>query len=64
MSSTESGAQCSAADPHRVLWGIVERFEDLSHLPSGPEVHPEAGHGAACSQADHTKDTTQNINTK
>lgn len=39
---------------YRMLWGVVECFEDLSHLPSGPEVHPEAGHGTARSQADHT----------
>ena len=45
-------------DPYRVLWGVIECFEDLSHLPSGPEVHPEAGHGAAGSQADHTGETT------
>lgn len=32
---------------------VVERFEDLSHLSSGPEMHPEAGHGAASGQADH-----------
>lgn len=45
-------------DLYRVLWGIIECFEDLSHLPSGPEVHPEAGHGTACGQADHTEETT------
>lgn len=40
-----------------MLRGVVERFEDLRHLPSGPEVHPEAGHGAARGQADYTGDT-------
>lgn len=45
-------------DSHRVLWGIVECFKNLSHFPSGPEVHPEAGHGTATGQADHTGGTT------
>lgn len=47
------------SDPYWVLWGIVECFEDLRHLPSGPEVHPEAGHGTARRQADHTEETTR-----
>lgn len=38
---------------YRVLGRVIERFEDLSHLSSGPEMHPEAGHSAASGQADH-----------
>lgn len=40
-------------DLYRVLRSVVERFEDLSHLSSGPEMHPEAGHSTASGQADH-----------
>lgn len=38
---------------YRVLRCVVERFEDLSHLSSGPEMHPEAGQSTARGQADH-----------
>lgn len=40
-----------------MLGGIIEGFEDLRHLPSGPEVHPEARHGTAGRQTDHTEHT-------
>lgn len=43
-----------------MLWGVVQRFEDLSHLPSGSEVHPEARHDAAGSQGDHTAEMEHN----
>lgn len=39
---------------NRVPWSITENFEDLRHFPSGPQVHPEAGHGTPCGQADYT----------
>lgn len=38
----------------RVLWNITEHFEDLCHFPSGPQVHPETGHGTSRGQADYT----------
>lgn len=38
----------------RVLWSITEHFEDLRHFTSGPQVHPETGHGTPCGQADYT----------
>lgn len=38
-----------------VLWSIAEDFEDLSHFSSGPQVHPETGHGTPCGQADYTE---------
>lgn len=53
-SQTEQTVKSHAVHLYRMLRGVVERFEDLGHLPSGPEVHPEAGHGTARSQADHT----------
>lgn len=37
-----------------VLWSITEHFEDLRHFPSGPQVHPETGHGTPSGQADYT----------
>ena len=39
---------------YRLLWSVVEGVEDLGHLAPSPEVHPEAGHGAAHGQADDT----------
>ncbi|MEQ2202755.1 hypothetical protein XENOCAPTIV_014774, partial [Xenoophorus captivus] len=42
------------------LRGVVQRFEDLSYLPSCSEVHPEARHGTASGQADHTEETKHN----
>lgn len=66
---TQSGSKHSAqfrkvasffkCDRYREVRGVVQRFEDLSHLPSGSEVHPEARHGAAGRQADHTGETKQ-----
>lgn len=43
---------------YRVLRRVVERFEDLSYLSSGPEMHPEAGHSTASGQADHARTHT------
>lgn len=48
-----------AAAGYRVLRGVVQRLEDLGHLPSGPEVHPEAGHGTAGGQADHAEEAAE-----
>lgn len=37
-----------------MLWSIAEHLEDLRHFPSGPQVHPETGHGTPRGQADYT----------
>lgn len=38
----------------RVLRSVAQNLEDLGHLPSRSQVHPEAGHGAPRGQADYT----------
>lgn len=40
---------------HRVLSSVAQDLEDLGHLPSRSQVHPEAGHGAPRGQADYTE---------
>lgn len=40
---------------HRVLSSVAQDLEDLGHLPSCSQVHPEARHGAPRGQADYTE---------
>lgn len=37
-----------------MLGSVAQNLEDLGHLPSRSQVHPEAGHGAPRGQADDT----------
>lgn len=48
----------------RMLRSITEHFEDLRHFPSGPQVHPETGHGTLCGQADYTGGSERGRETK
>lgn len=56
-----SGLVSACGRSYWELGGVVERFEDLGHLPPSTQVHPEARHGAAGSQADNTGHTHTNV---
>ena len=32
----------------RMLWCVADHLEHMRHFSSGPQVHPETGHGTAC----------------